>query len=118
MSGAMFSIRKAVIAASPLDPAGSSLLPPSRADLLHLLGDVAVAARTKDLFGELLLGSLLDVPLARIRDHPAQEREALDQLGERLDDQQEEAHRHEQPRGPDDQTAGVRRYFVPLPRVD
>ena len=49
---------------------------------------------------------------------PAQEGDALDQLGEPLQDQQEEADRHHEPRRPEDQAAGVGRHLVPLVGVD
>src|SRR5437667_11305068 len=119
ISGAMFPIRKEVmIALSWLQPRWSVrrrswLLLLAFRHRLEPRGARKVAARADDLLGELFLGRFLDVLLARVGNHPLEECDPLDELGQRLDDQQEETDRHHEARGPDDESAGVGRHFVP-----
>jgi len=68
----------------------------------------------QNLFGQFLLGRFFMLLLGRIRDQPLEERDALDQFGQALDHEQEESDRHQQPRRPDEQAAGVRRDLMPL----
>src|SRR6478672_1903277 len=75
-------------------------------------------ALPRDLLGELFLGGLRLEPLQRVRDVPAQERDSLDQLGDALQDEEREAHRHEQARRPDDEAARVGRDLVPHVRIE
>src|SRR5438309_62513 len=94
ISGAMFPIRKEVMIAPPcLQPRWtvrrrSWLLLLAFRHRLEPRGDRKVTARADDLLGELFLCRLLDVLLARIGNRPHQEGDPLDELGQRLDDQQ------------------------------
>ena len=100
ISGAMFAIRKAVMRCSRR----GMRLGRSRGSAIF---DAALA---RDLLGKLLLRGFA-VLLERVRESvPCRKAMRLMSSEMPCTDQQEEADRHQQPRRPDDQPAGIGRY--------